>query len=495
MTDAVSSAAGRTPLSPGLHAPAGAEHLAELIRQTIDPLALMQRVADQLVAMIDAADGALVGLLIDSKTIRYLCGSGYLSGFAGERLALEGSLSGNAIRTRRTLITDDTEADGRVNRDATRSFNVRSSVCVPLGRGDVPVGVLNISSARPGAFCQEDVSLLGGLAEFVSTAIGAATDLMTITARMCGLRRSETDSIAGLQAAGVPGGRETPGLRDQFVANVLDPAGAERIAARERIERAMDERQFEIAYQPVFDLRDGSMFALEALARFAPDPYRPPDVWLAEAHQAGLGVELELALLRAAVERVGELPEGALLTLNAGPEAICSRGIADVLAGVDPRRLVIELTEHVAVEDYPALAEALSGLRAAGVRLAIDDAGAGFASLMHILRLAPELIKLDRELISGIDLDPVRRSLVGSLLRFAEETGARIVAEGVEAATELAVLDELGIHHAQGFYLARPAPLQDLAAIAHGGAARVRRQTRGLSMGGERIPRAASLSA
>jgi hypothetical protein len=154
---------------------------------------------------------------------------------------------------------------------------------------------LNISSASPGAFCQEDVSLLGGLAEFVSTAIGAATDLMTITARMCGLRRPEKDSIAGLQAAGVPGGRETPGLRDQFVANVLDPAGAERIAARERIEWAMDERQFEIVYQPVFDLRDGSMFALETLARFAPEPYRPPDVWLAEAHQAGLGVELELA--------------------------------------------------------------------------------------------------------------------------------------------------------------------------------------------------------
>ena len=96
------------------------------------------------------------------------------------------------------------------------------------------------------------------------------------------------------------------------------------------------------------------------------------------------------------------------------------------------------------------------------MRLAIDDAGAGFASLMHILKLAPDFIKLDRELVSGIDFDPVRRSLADSLMRFAEDTGAKLIAEGVETETEVAALRELGISRAQGFYLARPAPVAEL---------------------------------
>ena len=114
------------------------------------------------------------------------------------------------------------------------------------------------------------------------------------------------------------------------------------------------------------------------------------------------------------------------MTVNAGPDALASRA-RRAARGRPGVRIVVELTEHAAVEDYPVLAAALGGLRAGGVRLAIDDAGAGFASLMHILRLAPDFIKLDRQLIWGLDLDPVRRSLAASLMRFAEESGASIV--------------------------------------------------------------------
>jgi len=442
-------------------------HLDELIRHTIDPLQLMQRVGDQLVAMIDGADGAIVGLQIDERRLRFVSGSGHLAPQVGSALPMAGSLCGETIRTGQTQVTDDTEADGRVHKKTTRAWNVGSAVCVPLGRGERAIGMLAVCSERPHAFGSADLALLSGLAEFISTAIGAATDLMEITARLCS--RTPRELAPGEEAE----------RTNKFVASVLDPRGLELLAARERIEEVLAQGCFEIALQPIFDLRDGSIFAVEALARFQGEPYRAPDLWLADAHASGLGVELEVALMRAAVEQVAHLPPNCVLTVNAGPEALAEADIEALFDGVEASRVVMELTEHAAVEDYPRLASALEGLRAAGVRLAIDDAGAGFASLMHILRLAPDFIKLDRQLIRGLDVDPTKRSLAASLMRFAEESGATIVAEGVETAAELQALEQLGVLHAQGFYLGRPVPLREMAKTGRAGGARVRRQARG----------------
>jgi EAL domain-containing protein (putative c-di-GMP-specific phosphodiesterase class I) len=436
-------------------------HLDELIRQTIDPLQLMQRVTDQIVAMVEDAEGALVGLRLDESDLRFVSGSGHLASQVGNVMPLVGSLCGEAIRSGLTQVTRDTEQDPRVHTETTRVFGIGSAVCVPLGRESV-FGVLSVCSRRAGMFGPGDLELLSGLADFISTAVGATTELMEITAR---LRGGGSHPRAPREAE----------RANRFVASVLDPGGLERVTTRERIERVLAERRYEIVFQPIFDLQGGGIFGLEALARFAGEPYRSPDVWLAEAHEAGLGVELELALLRAAREHLPSIPRGVVLTVNAGPDALASPDAARLLDGIDPARVVVELTEHAAVEDYPALTDALAGMRAAGVRLAIDDAGAGFASLMHILRLAPDLIKLDRQLISGIDIDPVRRSLAASLMRFAEESGATIVAEGVETGAELGTLETLGVRHAQGFYLGRPAPLAELARTRRSGAARVRR--------------------
>ncbi len=453
------------------------QHLDELIRHTIDPLQLMQRVGDQLVAMVDGADGAIVGLQIDESRLRFVSGSGHLAPQVGNTLPMQGSLCGETIRTARTQVTDDTESDGRVHRRTTRAWGVGSAVCVPLGRGERSIGMLAVCSQRSHAFGSADLGLLSGLAEFISTAIGAATDLMEITARLCSRQPREL----------APG--EEAERTNKFVASVLDPRGLELLAARQRIESVLAEQRFEIALQPIFDLRDGSIFAVEALARFADQPYRAPDVWLAEAHAAGLGVQLEAALLRAALAHLARLPASVVLTVNAGPDALAGADIGALLDGVDASRIVVELTEHAAVEDYPLLAASLDRLRTAGVRLAIDDAGAGFASLMHILRLAPDFIKLDRQLIQGLDTDPAKRSLAASLMRFAEESGATIVAEGVETAAELRALEQLGVRHAQGFYLGRPAPLSQIARMGRSGSARVRRQTRGRSLAKPRASR------
>ncbi len=162
------------------------------------------------------------------------------------------------------------------------------------------------------------------------------------------------------------------------------------------------------------------------------------------------------------------------MTLNAGPCAIACPALREILSLAEPGRLVVELTEQVAVADYPQLRGALQALRDAGVRLAVDDAGAGFASLLHILKLAPDIIKLDRELIANVDVDPMRRSLAASLRRFAHESGAVVVAEGIETAAELNVLRDLEIDHGQGFHLARPALPAEFPDAVSEGSARVR---------------------
>jgi EAL domain-containing protein (putative c-di-GMP-specific phosphodiesterase class I) len=157
-----------------------------------------------------------------------------------------------------------------------------------------------------------------------------------------------------------------------------------------------------------------------------------------------------------ALAALSQLPAGIAMCVNAGPEAMGSDEVRQLVAACDSRRVVMELTEQVRVDDYPRLSHALKQLRLMGVRLAIDDTGAGFASLAHILKLAPDLIKLDRELTCGIDHDPVRSALAAALVSFASRTGAEIIAEGIETASELEVLRGLGIRYGQGYFLCRP---------------------------------------
>jgi EAL domain-containing protein (putative c-di-GMP-specific phosphodiesterase class I) len=439
-----------------------------LASDAIDPLALMQRVADQALAMIDGADGVLVGVLVDPGTIRYVCAAGYLHDWVGQPLALDGSLSGEAIRAGATLVTDDSELDERVNRSATRTFNVRSSVCVPLGRGEERIGVLNVSSTRAAAFDRHDVYLLSGLADFISAVVGAAADFMSTTTRLLSARESARVAASG--RADQPDAQ----LAGRFVAGVLDPSAAAQVESRERLEQVLRTRDFTLVFQPIFDLASGRALGAEALVRFDGGRGEPPDVWLEHAHGVGLGVELELAIVRAIVEQREQLDDDQLLTLNAGPDVIASGRLPAALGSADRSRIVVELTEHLRIDDYPDLDEPLRRLRETGVRLAVDDAGAGFASLTHILRLAPDFIKLDRQLTNGVDTDQGRRCLASSLGRFAEETGAKMIAEGIETDGELAALQDLGISLGQGFLLARPVAIEQLAMAVAGGVRRIR---------------------
>ena len=422
---------GRPP-TPGADTPGAESQLDGLIRKAIDPLAVAAR--RQSGAGADRPGrGRPRRARRGRQALRYVCGAGTLSGFVGNRVPLDGGLAGRAIRSGRTLIAHDTEADDRVNRDTSRTFGVRSTVCVPLRRGGEPLGVLSVCSANVHAFHPPDVALLSELADFVSAVIWAAADFRGVTAAS---QRRRARSAARSR---------------RFVVGVLDPAGATTAAERAAVERMLHRSSF-FARVPT-DLRplEGeSLFAVEALARFAGAAPEAPDVWLARSHRAGLGVDVELALIEAALAHFDRVPPDAMLAVNAGPEVLVSPRRSDPFARAQPRRVILELTEQAVVDDYPQLADALVELRGVGVRLAVDDAGAGWSSLMHILKLAPDFIKLDRR-PNGIDIDPVRRSLASARV-FAAETGAVIVAEGIETAAELAALRELGIRHAQGFY-------------------------------------------
>lgn len=227
-----------------------------------------------------------------------------------------------------------------------------------------------------------------------------------------------------------------------------------------------------IFLQPIRTLESGVTAGVEALARFERPPRRSPDRWFAEASEVGLRTQLELVAARKALAILAELPAGLFLSVNVSPRTVAAASFRRLLDAVAGDRVVLEVTEHAPIEDYERLNTVLARIRADGVRLAIDDAGAGFASLRHILLLEPDFIKLDGTLIAGIEQDLSKQALATGLISFAGKIGATIVAEGIERAEELAELRALGVDYGQGYYLGRPAaglPTDDLpmAALVH----------------------------
>jgi EAL domain-containing protein (putative c-di-GMP-specific phosphodiesterase class I) len=231
---------------------------------------------------------------------------------------------------------------------------------------------------------------------------------------------------------------------------------AQHEAARQRVDHVLQRRAVDVALQPVIDLTTGRIAGTEALARFADG--RPPDVWLQEAVDTGQGLALDRLAFTHAVRQMKRLPAHCYLSVNATPELIMHGQLAELLDGqhVPLEHLVIELTEHVKVSSYGDLLVGLAQLRERGVRLAVDDTGAGYASFNHVLQLRPDIIKIDRSLIANVDADPARRSLITALVLLALDLDATIVAEGVETMAELSTLATLGVDCAQGYLLARP---------------------------------------
>jgi len=233
---------------------------------------------------------------------------------------------------------------------------------------------------------------------------------------------------------------------------------SELASARDRVSHVIAADEVSIVFQPVIDLDDMQVVGYEALSRF-PGNTGGPDTWFAAAAHVGLEVDLEAHAIAYALRHLEDIPSPRFMAVNASAAALIRRGGLELLPTSSYDRIVVELTEHERVEDYGAVGRAFAPLRERGCRLAADDLGSGVANLKHLIRLQPDIIKLDIALIAGIDASSEQRALVRALVSFVEEVGSRVIAEGVETATELDVVRDLGVHWAQGFHLGRPAPL------------------------------------
>jgi EAL domain-containing protein (putative c-di-GMP-specific phosphodiesterase class I)/CheY-like chemotaxis protein len=243
-------------------------------------------------------------------------------------------------------------------------------------------------------------------------------------------------------------------------ASVLGAAAGSTIADRRQsanekadLREVLVARKFFPVFQPIVSLRTGNVVGHEALTRFIDET--PPDLRFARAAAVGIGFDFELAAIEAAIEAAPSLPVGGFLSLNVSPGLVVAAGrrLRRILSHSE-RQLVLEVTEHTPIADYAAFGRAMR--RLGDVELSIDDAGAGYASLRHILELGPAWVKLDITLVRGIDGDPLRQSLVAGLAHFATRSGERLIAEGVERQEEADTLLGIGVEFAQGYLFGKP---------------------------------------
>jgi len=242
---------------------------------------------------------------------------------------------------------------------------------------------------------------------------------------------------------------------------LLTPRTAEEAAAKDsraRIRDIIGGQRLLTAFQPIHDLAAGRVIGVEALSRFVSDDGVGADYWFGEASAVGLGAELEFAALETALTAAEELPLCLYVALNISPDTCLDPRLPGLLDGshLSLDRIVLELTERLPVEDYGLLIAALGPLRQRGLRVAVDDAGSGFASMRHILHLLPDIIKLDRSLIAGIREDTGQHALGAAMVEFAQQINATLVAEGIETPAELSAVTGLGMTAGQGYLLGRP---------------------------------------
>ncbi len=227
----------------------------------------------------------------------------------------------------------------------------------------------------------------------------------------------------------------------------------ERARTAADLRRVLREGSISVEYHPIVVAQTGRVFGYEALARANIRTLRNPEVMFEVAADADLLWELSRLCRQRAIEGMAEhLRDDELLFLNVDPHDFADPAFGE-LDAVDPRRVVIEITERTAIEDYPRFRERLAVFRKRGFRFAVDDAGRGYAGLGSIANLEPDFIKLDISLITSIDTNFIKQNLVETLVGFAQEQGAMVIAEGIERVEELETVKRLGVPLVQGFLI------------------------------------------
>ncbi|MEM1340886.1 MAG: EAL domain-containing protein [Pseudomonadota bacterium] len=232
-------------------------------------------------------------------------------------------------------------------------------------------------------------------------------------------------------------------------------------ATRARIERVLSSSDFYAVYQPLVRLRDRRVIGYEALSRFTAPEKMTPDIWFLDAADVGLGIDLELATLKAALDGLTALPQGTYLSINASPDLISDPQFIELLKKHPVKRLLLEISELSDAQDNAAFHRGVQEIKRLGLRIAIDDVGAGYSGLQRIALLQPDMLKIDRALAQEIDLNITHRAIVSALVHFAQETGTQVLVEGVERPEEAAALRVLGVNFAQGWHFGKPGPIND----------------------------------
>ncbi len=374
--------------------------------------ALLQLAKDQLgmeVAYLGTFEGTT-----GQQRVRNLVTSGAVPLAVGDFQRLDDTYSKAIVDGRMNAVIPDTSKDPLARAlPMTRRLAIGAHVGVPLQRRDGRLyGSLGTWSAHPDdALRERDAEVLRAIGTVVM-------DLVDIEDRTEQDRHKMLDRMDRLMANGGPG----------------------------------------VVFQAVHALDGLSTVGVEALSRFPAGSGRP-DEWFTSATRAGVGLELELAAVRNALTILPALR--GFLGINVSPRTLVSPAFGRLVTALPLRSIVIEITEHEAVDDYDALNEVLRPWRERGMRIAVDDAGAGFASMRHVLTLVPDFIKLDISLVRGIDTDPAKRALAGALAAFAQKIGSSVIAEGIETAPELSCLRGLRVQFGQGYHLSLPGPLAD----------------------------------
>ncbi|OBH21367.1 EAL domain-containing protein [Mycobacterium sp. E3247] len=420
------------------------ESLVQTLAASMDPVSLMGRVAEQACAFMQKADGAAVTLLRASDNAYVtVSGHGVLASTPGFVVPKQNSFQGLAAREKHPKLIADALVDRRLSprvRAMNKQWGTRSWAAIPLMYNDEAIGSLLLAATTPGAFTDADVDAMLDISEFVSAVIGAQSQLSTL------LTHVMTDSEDRGQRA----------LTARFIASVMLPEAVETEELRHRLDELLAQPSaLSAVFQPIIHLASGTTTAYEGLIRFPASSEFTPTQWFSAARRLGRGLELEHAAMHTILSAARRIPSDCPVAVNLSPSAVLEPAIQDMLAAQD-RALIVEITEH---EPFPDdLGPGLKPLRDRGIQMAVDDAGAGYASFTQLLRLRPDIIKIDGELIAGIDDDPVKRALVTALNALASELHAKLVAEAVETASQLETLTRLGIEYGQGLYLGPPQP-------------------------------------
>lgn len=360
-------------------------------------------------------------------------------------------------------------------RDGRRIFRyvdaARDHAAVQMGASD-PIA---------DTYCQRVVD--GRLPEVIndSAEIAAASELgftrlVPVGAHLCVPIRLYDGTVYGTLACISAIADPSLGPRDASLMRVFAEMAAEHIEAdlqaqeqaRDlvgKVQSVLNGGAISLVYQPIFDLKQAQVVGFESLARFTTTPMRSPDAWFADAAVVDLDVALEMKVIEQALKSFASLPEGVYVGFNVSPNIAINGQLDHAFRDVPLDRIVLEVNEHVSIREYDEITKALRPLRERGLRISVDDTGAGLSSFRHILSLRPDIVKIPMSLTRNVDTDAARRALASALIQFASENGSEVIAEGVETASELKALRALGITRAQGYFLGRPAPLTTAATL------------------------------